>query len=156
MTDRPPLLGRVILGRIVPTNDVGIDAIKACEGLHIRFEIKKSGANERRRGFYWKMLSVAAEALTDKTGDPWDSDLLHDELKIALKLGQEWTTPSGRKVFKKRSTSNRAMTEAERSHWTTRCANALSHWIGCEVEELMRESRARNGGVGPEPERKAA
>lgn len=156
MADKPPLLGRVVLGRIVPTNDVGRDAIKACEGLAIRFEIKKSGANERRRGFYWKMLSVAAEALTDATGDPWDSELLHDELKVRLKLGQEWTTPSGHKVFKPRSTSNRAMTEAERSHWVTRCAGTLSVWIGCEVEELMREARARNDGIGPDSEREAA
>jgi hypothetical protein len=156
MSDKPPLLGRVVLGRIVPTNDIGRDAIKACEGMAIRFDIKKSGANERRRGFYWVMLSVAAEALTDATGDPWDSELLHDELKIRLRLGKEWTTPSGHKVFKKQSTSNRAMTEAERARWTDRCAAALSHWIGCEVTQLMDEARARNGGIGPEQQSEAA
>lgn len=157
MADRPPMLGKVVLGRIVPTNDVGTDAIKACEGLNIRFEIKKSGANERRRGFYWVMLSVAAGALTDATGDPWDSELLHDELKIRLKLGDEWTTPSGHTVFKRRSTSNRAMTEAERARWVDRCAGTLSVWIGCEITQLMDETRARNGGIGPEVEhRKAA
>lgn len=156
MADAPPLLGQVVLSRIVPMNDVAQDALKACEGLHIKFKITKSGANERRRGFYWVMLSVAAEALTDATGDPWDSELLHDELKRVLKLGDEWTTPSGRKVFKKRSTSNRAMTEAERARWVDRCAHALSHWLKVEITQLMDEARARNGGIGPEPERKAA
>lgn len=26
----------------------------------------------------------------------------------------------------------------------------LSVWIGCEVEELMREARALNDGIGPD------
>lgn len=156
MADKPPMLGKVQFGRIVPTNDIAHDALRASEGLHVKFEIKKSGANERRRGFYWVMLSVAAEALTDATGDPWDSELLHDELKVRLRLGTEFTTPSGQKVFKKRSTSNRAMTEPERARWTDRCAHVLSTWLQVEITQLMDEARARNGGIGPETERLAA
>jgi hypothetical protein len=156
MADKPPLLGKVVLGHIVPTNGAAADALKASEGLHIRFEIKRSGANERRRGFYWVMLDVAAEALTDRTDFHWDQELLHDELKKRLKLGEEFTTPSGHKVFKKRSTSNRAMTEPERARWTDRCAAVLSQWLEVEIKELMDAARAKNGGVGPEDERLAA
>ena len=91
------------------------------------------------------MLDVAAEALTDATGFVWDQELLHGELKRRLDLGQSFTTPSGHRVFKAQSTSNRAMNEPERARWTDRCANVLSHWIGCEITQLMDETRRREG-----------
>jgi hypothetical protein len=143
-SDSPPLLFAPRFGALHPVNSAAREAVKALTG-ECRVEIKRSGANERRRGFYWVMLDVAAEALTDATGFHWDQELLHDELKRRLELGETFTTPSGHKVFKKRSTSNRAMTEPERARWTDRCANILSHWLKCEVTELMDEARRRNG-----------
>ena len=145
MADTAPLLAIGRFGSLVPMNDAARNAIKAVNGIQCRIEIKKSGANQRRRAFYWVMLDAAATALTDMTGQPWDSDLLHDELKRRLKLGVEFTTPSGAKVFKARSTSNREMTEPERAHWTDRCAHVLSVWIGCTIDELLDEARRRNG-----------
>jgi translation elongation factor EF-1beta len=110
--------------------------------------VKKTGANDRRRGFYWVMLDVAADALTDGTDSPWDAESLHIELKRKLRLGTPLLNKKGEEVgFKLKSTSNRAMPEPERARWTDRCANVLSHWIGCEVTELMNEARARNGEV---------
>jgi hypothetical protein len=145
MGDTAPLLFASRFGQLQPINDVARDAVKALNGMQCRAEIKKSGANQQRRAFYFVMLSAAAEALTDMTGQPWDSDLLHDELKRRLKLGVTFTTPSGVEVFKPQSTSNRAMTEPERAHWTDRCAHVLSVWIGCEINELLDEARRRNG-----------
>lgn len=151
-SDKPPLLGRVALGRIVPSNGSARDALRASEGLDIRFEIKRSGANQRRRAFYWVMLDVASEALTDRTGVPMDAELLHDVLKRKLGLGEEIALPSGEIIFKPKSTSNRAMTEPERARWTDRCVAVLSHWLSVEISELMDEARRRNG----EPHGKAA
>ena len=151
-SDKPPLLAKVQFGRLVPANGPARDAIKAVEGMDVRFEIKRSGANQRRRGFYWVMLDAAAEALTDRFGTPLDAELLHDTLKRKLKLGEEIALPSGEVIFKPRSTSNRAMPENERARWTDRCVTVLSHWLGCEVTELMDEARRRND----EPQRKAA
>lgn len=145
MADTPPLLFRPEFGRLAPTNSAAREAVKALVG-ECRVEIKRSGANERRRGFYFVMLDVAAEALTDATGFAWDQETLHVELKRRLGLGETFITPSGHRVFKPRSTSNRAMTEPERARWTDRCARVLSHWIGCEIAELMDEARRRNGG----------
>jgi hypothetical protein len=157
MKDKPPLLGKIVLGRIVPMNGPAAEAVKACAGMNIRFEIKRSGSNERRRGFYWVMLDVAAEALTDATGSPWDAESLHDELKRKLRLGTPLLNKKGEETgFKPQSTSNRAMTEAERSRWTDRCAHVLSTWLEVEITELMNEARARNGGIGPDGERQAA
>ena len=146
MSDKPPLLFEVKFGALHPVNSAAREAVKAVTG-QCRVEIKRSGANERRRGFYWVMLDVAADALTDATGFVWDQELLHKELKRRLELGESFTTPSGHKVFKPQSTSNRAMTEPERARWTDRCANVLSHWLQCEISELMNEARRRSGDL---------
>lgn len=152
-SDKPPLLGKVVLGRIVAINGPGRDALKAAEGMEIRFEIKRSGANQRRRAFYWVMLDVASEALTARTDSPWDAETLHDVLKVKLRLGTPLRNTRGEEVgFKPLSTSNRAMTEPDRARWTDRCANVLSHWLECEVTELMNETRRRNG----DPQERAA
>jgi hypothetical protein len=145
-SDKPPLLGRVLLGRVVPLNGPAKDALRSVEGTEVTFDIKKSGANQRRRAFYWVMLDVAAEALSDRTDSPWDAETLHDTLKTKLRLGTDLKNTRGEVVgFKPRSTSNRAMTEPERARWTDRCATVLSHWLEVEITELMNEARRRNG-----------
>lgn len=145
MSDKPPLLFEARFGALHPTNTAAREAMKAIPGGQVRVEIKRTRANEARRGFYWTMLDVAAEAMTDKTSFPFDQELLHNTLKEKLQLGETFTTPSGHTIFKPRSTSNRAMTEPERARWTDRCANVLSHWLGCEIGELMDEARRRSG-----------
>jgi hypothetical protein len=145
MTDKPPKLCEVRFGALHPVNSAAREAIKAIPPGLVRIEIKRTRANERRRGFYWVMLDVAADALTDATGFVWDQELLHNELKRRLELGTKYTTPSGVEVFKPQSTSNHAMTEPERARWTDRCANVLSHWLNCEITELMDEARRRDG-----------
>ena len=149
MSDSPPLLGKVVFGKLQAANGAAEAALKALEGQECRFEIKRSSANQRRRGFYWVMLDVAAEALRDRTDFPWDAETLHYEAKRALRLGDFYTTPSGREIFKPRSTSNRAMPENERARWTDRVAGLLSAWLEVEVVALMNEARERNGGKGP-------
>lgn len=144
MSDAPPLLFAPRFGALHPVNSAAREAVRALTG-ECRVEIKRSNANQRRRAFYWVMLDVAAEALTDRTGFVWDQELLHNELKRRLELGETCITPSGHRVFKPQSTSNRAMGEPERARWTDRCANVLSHWLQCEVTELMNEARRRNG-----------
>jgi len=146
MADTPPLLCIGQFGALRPKNGAARDAIKALNGIECRIEIKRSGANQRRRAFYWIMLDVAAEALADATDSPWDAETLHEELKVKLRLGVPLKNREGVEVgFKTASTSNRAMNEAERARWTDRCANVLSRWIGCEIVELMNEARRRNG-----------
>lgn len=144
-SDSPPLLFEARFGALHPANTAAREAVKAIPGGQVRVEIKRTRANERRRGFYWVMLDVAAEAMTDQTGFPFDQELLHKTLKEKLGLGDTYTTPSGHRIFKPKSTSNRAMTEPERARWTDRCANALSHWLGVEITELMDEARRRAG-----------
>lgn len=142
VSDKPPLVFEKRFGALHPVNGPAEDAVKALEG-RCRIEIRRYGANERRRAAYWVMLDVAAQALTDATGFAWDAELLHDELRKRLNLGETFITPSGVAVFKPRSTSNRSMSEIERARWMDRCAHVLSTWLGVEVSELMREARER-------------
>ncbi len=142
MADAAPLIFEQVLGTLRPVNEPARIATKAVVGRCV-VKITKMNRNQRRRGFYWVMLDVAAEVLRDATDQPWDAELLHDDLKKMLKLGQTLTTPSGREVFKPRSTSDRAMTEAERAAWLERCKVTLSLWCGVEIVELMNEVRAR-------------
>lgn len=143
--EKPPLLFTVRFGALHPVNTAAREAVKAIPAGDVRVEIKRTRANERRRGFYWTMLDVAAEALTDRTGFPFDQELLHASLKDKLGLGDEFYSPNGTRFFKAKSTSNRTMTEPERARWTDRCANVLSHWLQVPITDLMDEARRRDG-----------
>lgn len=138
----PLIFEKTGIGTLRPVNGAATEAMKALAG---RCTVKLGGMrrNQRRRAFYWVMLDVAAEVLRDKTGRPWDAELLHDTLKEALGLGEQWQTPSGRVVFKAQSTSDRAMNEVERTHWLERCKAALSQWCEVEVDDLMAEAKSR-------------
>jgi len=111
------------------------------DGTQIRVRITRMTANQRRRGYYWLMIALAARVMKDQTNEPWDAELLHYEVKKALKLGREMHTPSGRIVFKPASTSDRAMDESERARWVDRVGNALATWLGMPVEDFMQEAR---------------
>lgn len=142
MSEKPILIFEKRFGSLHPVNPAAEDAIKAIDS-RCRVEIKRYGANERRRALYWVMLGVASRALTDASGIPFDEETLHDDLRRSLKFGEEYVTPSGRVIFKPRSTSNREMSEIERARWFDRCAHVLSTWLGVEIDELIRESRER-------------
>lgn len=147
--NKPPLIFAKHMGALRPVNRAAIDMLNALEpGKHVKAKITSMTRNQRRRGFYWVMLTVAAEVLSDRTNDPWDAELLHLELKKVLKLGVTFTTPSGREVFKPASTADGNMGEAERAHWTNRCANVLSHWVGVPIHDLMDEVRSRAASEG--------
>lgn len=147
--DKPPLIFAKHLGALRPVNRAALEAMNGLEpGKHIKVKVTSMTRNQRRRGFYWVMLTVAAEVLADRTSDPWDAELLHLELKKVLKLGVTFTTPSGREVFKPRSTSDAKMPELERARWTDRCATTLSHWIGVPIADLMDEVRSRAAQEG--------
>jgi hypothetical protein len=150
MLDSPPLIFAPVLGSLRPANKFAEETVKAISGPVV-VKISKATANQRRRGYYWVLLGVAAEVLQDRDGQPWDAELLHRELKIALGLGEILVTPSGRQVFKARSTSDAKMTEPQRAHWLDRVSNTLSQWTGVPAADLMQEARERDARIGETP-----
>jgi hypothetical protein len=148
--DDPPLFMVKEFGNVLkPRNEYADKALGALAvGTEVKIKFTRVTANQRRRGFYWCMLNVAAEVLRDSTDQPWDEEVLHDELKRMLRLGTVLTTPSGREIFKPQSTSDRAMSEPERARWTDRCATALSTMLQVPITTLMDEARRRDGRGG--------
>lgn len=145
MVDEAPLIFEPVLGRLTPVSNSAKDAMKAING-RVVVKLTKMTRNQRRRNWYWTMLDVVSEVLTDTTGTPWDAETLHDDLRDILGLHDELKTPSGRIVKKRRSTSDKSMNEVDRAKWTDRVANYLSHQIGIEIHQLIEEVRARGGG----------
>lgn len=147
-SEKPPLLFVKQLSSLRPANKAATEAMKAIEGT-VRVRITKVTRNQRRRGFYWVVLSVAAQALHDRHGIDMDAELLHDVLRRKLGLGAEIVLPSGEVVFKPRSTSDKAMNEVERTAWTDRVVNTLSRWLGVPAHALLDEAKAQDAGLHP-------
>lgn len=154
MADQPPLIFEKVLGSLRPVNEAARDAMKAMDG-RVVVKVTKLTRNQRRRGFYWTLLGVVAELLTDQTGTPWDANTLHDDLRERLGLGEYLKTPTGRKVFKPLSTSDRSMNEIDRARWTDRVVNYLSQATNIEARALMDEVRQRGGDMDEAPRRAA-
>lgn len=147
MSEQPPLFFKPVLGSLRPANQAAEDAMKAVSGV-VTVKLGKVTRNQRRRGYYWVLLGVAAQVLQDKTDSPWDAESLHDILKRRLRLGTPLRNSGGDEIgFKPRSTSDAKMSEPERARWLNRVSQALSHWTGVPAEDLMREARERDANM---------
>ena len=149
MADAAPLIFERRFSSLVPMNKAAQDAVEASQG-RVVVKVTKMTRNQRRRAFYWVMLDVVAEVMSDLTGTPWDAECLHDEVRERLGLGEYLKTPSGKTKFKPRSTSDKAMLEVDRAAWTNRVANYFSKQTGVEVHQLIDEVRNRGGGEPPD------
>lgn len=143
--ERPPLFFVKSLGSLRPANKYAEAALKAIDGT-VRVRITKMNRNQRRRALYWVILDCAAEALHDRHDITMDAELLHDLLKQKLGLGEWIVLPSGDRIFKPQSTSDRAMDEVARTAWLERASACLAHWIGVPMATLLDEARGRHGG----------
>jgi hypothetical protein len=106
----------------------------------VRVELRGGTANQKRRGLYWSVLALVVPLLNEIHNLTLDDDDLHDVTRDKLKLYDEILLPSGDIHRKRRSTSNRAMNEAERAEYTTRALHLWSVWTGVDVATLRQEA----------------
>jgi hypothetical protein len=139
MSDRPPLIFTAHLGMLKPANQAAETAMREIRG-RVVVEIKGGTANQRRRGLYWLVASLVVPLLNDRHGMTLDEADLHDITRDKLRMYDEMTLPSGEVYRKRRSTSNRAMNEAERAAFTDRALALWSTWTGVPVETLRSEA----------------
>lgn len=139
MAERPPLLFQARLGMLAPANAVAEKAMLEIKGK-VRIEIKGGVANERRRGLYWSCAALVVPLLNDAYAMTLDEQDLHDITRTKLGLYDEQKLPSGDVHRKLRSTSNRAMNEAERADFTDRALHLWSTWCGVDVTTLRTEA----------------
>lgn len=141
MSDKAPLLFETRLGMLKPANAAAENAMRDIKG-RVRIEIKGGVANQRRRGLYWSVAALVVPLLNDLHKMTLDEQDLHDITRQKLKLCDEIILPSGEVHYKLRSTSNRAMNEAERADYTDRALNLWSMWTGVDVTTLRQEAMA--------------
>ena len=139
MSDAAPLYFETRLGGLFPANATAEEALRAIKG-RVRVEIKGGVANQRRRGLYWAVASMVVPLLNEAHGLTLDEQDLHDVTRTKLRLYDEQVLPSGEIYRKLRSTSNRAMNEAERADFTTRALALWSTWTGVDVATLRHEA----------------
>lgn len=141
MSDEAPLYFEARLGGLFPASAKSEEAMREIKG---RVSVKITGgkANQRRRSLYWSVAALVVPLLNQKYEMTLDDDDLHDITRDKLKLYDEIKLPSGEIYRKRKSTSNRAMNEAERSAYTTRALELWSTWTGVDVLTLRQEAEA--------------
>ena len=139
MADKAPLYFQVHLGMLKPANAAAETAMREVKG-RVMVTMTGGTANQRRRGLYWLVAALVAPLLNERHGMTIDDNDLHDITRDKLRLYDEVTLPSGDVHRKRRSTSNRAMNEAERAEFTDRALALWSQWTGVDVMTLRREA----------------
>lgn len=139
MSDKAPLYFQSHLGMLRPANAAAETAMHEIKGK-VRVEIKGGVANQRRRGLYWSVAALVVPLLNEANGLTLDEQDLHDITRMKLRLYEEIPLPSGEVHHKLRSTSNRAMNEAERADFTTRALTLWGAWIGVDPTTLQSEA----------------
>lgn len=137
---KPPLTFDVRLGGLFPANRNAEEAMKE---IHGRVSVKITGgkANQRRRGLYYVLLEIVTPILNDMHNLTLTDDDLHDIMRDKLGMFDEVTLPSGDVHRKRWSTSNRAMSEADRADYLNKCISIWSTWTGIDPTTLTAEGQ---------------
>ena len=139
MTDRAPLFFVKKLNALWPANAAAVTALSGVEG---RVTVKISGGrrNQRRRSLYWVLVALVTPILNDMHSLALTDEDIHDIMRDRFQMFDEIILPSG-EVHKKRwSTSDRAMSEADRALYLEKCLTVWSKWIGVDVKTLRNEA----------------
>ena len=139
MADTAPLYFESRLGMLKPANAKAEQAMQEIKG-RVRVTITGGTANQRRRGLYRICAALVAPLLNDIYGMTIDDDDLHDITRDKLKLGKKMKLPSGEMHWKRQSTKNTAMNEADRAEYTDKALHLWSVWTGVDVATLRSEA----------------
>lgn len=139
MADRAPMMFHPRLGGLFPDNAAAEEAMREIKG-RVTVKITGGRANQRRRSLYWSVASLVVPLLNQAHQLTLDEDDLHDITRTKLGLLDEIKLPSGEVHRKLRSTSNKAMNEADRAAYTTRALELWSTWTGVDVTTLREEA----------------
>lgn len=139
MSDTAPLYFQSHLGMLKPANKAAEAAMQQIKG-RVVVTIKGGVANQRRRGLYWLVAALVTPLLNDRHGLTLTENDLHDITRDKFGMFDRNELPSGEVHKRYRSTSNRAMNEAERAAFTDRALQLWSTWVGIDVTTLRNEA----------------
>jgi hypothetical protein len=139
IANSPPLIFEVHLGMLRPASSAAEAVMQEIRG-RVAVKITGGTANQRRRNLYWAVAELVVPLLNDRYDMTLNSSDLHHITREKLGIGERISLPSGETYFKPASTSNRAMSEADRADYTNRAFAVWSTWTGVPVETLRREA----------------
>lgn len=144
MPDAEPLLFHATLGTLRPITGAAEDALSKLAGQQVRVEIKRSTGNTRRMAFYWVMLKIALENLSDAFDGPVTTKALHRWLKREAGHAAPIVSRKTGEVidYDYDSISFASMPENERADYVDWAAQKLATRLGCDPTVLMDEARA--------------
>lgn len=148
MAEREPILCRIQLGNLRPVNEAAEDVLRDLgNGALVRIEVVKATGNVKRMAFYWTMLRVALENLTDAFDGPIKPNAFHLWLKRHLGLSKPITSKRTGEVvaWDDESIAFHNMTESDRSAFVNDVRDLLAKRLGVEPEVLMDEARRISG-----------
>ncbi len=145
MADVEPLLCRAIMGALRPMNGAAEDAIKAITaGSIVRIEIKRTVGNVKRMAWYWVMLKLALDNLSDAFDGPMTTKMLHRWLKREAGLVKPVRSKKTGEIidYDYDSISFATMPENERADYIDFASNLLAKRLGVDVMTLQQEAQA--------------
>lgn len=144
MADREPILCRVQLGTLRPDNEAATELLQALgNGQLVRIEVVRATGNVKRLRWYWKMLRVALDNMTDTFDGPVTPNAFHLWLKRHLELSKPIRAKATGEIiaWDDDSISFHKMSEPERAGFINRVSVMLAKRLGVEPSVLMDEAK---------------
>lgn len=135
-----PLYFETRLGMLRPANRMAEEAMREIQG-RVRVTITGGKGNQRRRGLYWALAGIVVPLLNDQYRLTLTEQDLHDIMRDKFGMYDETVLPSGDVHRKRWSTSDRAMSEADRADYLNKCIAVWSTWTGVDVTTLRDEAQ---------------
>lgn len=146
MSDSEPLLFKTGFGgALMPVTAAAKDAVaKIGTGQLVRIEVKRTRGNLARLAWYWVMLKLALENLSDAFDGPVTTKSLHRWLKRRAGLAVPIVAKKTGEVidYDYDSISFHSMAENERAEFIDFARETLSERLGCDPADLETEARA--------------
>lgn len=134
-SDTPPLVFEVHLGMLRPATPYTEHAVRQLNGK-VRASLTGGKGNQKRRALYWVVAAEVTRLLNAKHGLDLTEQELHDTTREKLGMFDEVRLPSGGRIVRHHSTSDKAMNEADRASYTDRALNLWAGWTGIAAEQL--------------------
>lgn len=144
MADTEPLLFKIQLGTLRPMSGAAEDALKAIgNGETVRIEIKRTTGNVKRMAWYWVMLKIALENLTDAFDGPVTTKILHKWLKREAGHAKPIVSKKTGEIidYDYDSISFANMPESDRAEFIDFASKKLASRLGVDPHLLTEEAK---------------
>lgn len=145
MKDDEPLLFRYVLGALRPVSGAGQDALdRFKQGEIVRLEIRQLRGNTKRLAWYWVMLRIAIEQLSDAFTGKMTTKAMHRWFKRELGLATPIVSKKTGEIidYDYESINFASMPEHERAEYIDQTSELLSRRLGVDVATLKHEAQS--------------